>query len=209
MQMQTARQHAAQLLGVQEDVASEDLKRLYRQLSKQHHPDAGGSDAAFQQLTNAVELLLTPPVVAPGATFTVGQDGQAQAQASEPEHQRAKDAVPERHGPVVWVRSRVRLRMLVQIAVSWVVMAAVLARAGLGWWSAGVSTLVGGAAFLLAIWGAFGRPEGLSWTKTQQPAQTAREQRGMEPDAPVASWDPSPQTDEIPVITDEMLRNSR
>lgn len=38
-------------------VSDEDLRKIYRQLAKQVHPDTGGSDKAFQRLNRANEIL--------------------------------------------------------------------------------------------------------------------------------------------------------
>ena len=39
-----------QFFGLQCDAKKDDLKRAYKRMARQHHPDAGGSNSAFQSL---------------------------------------------------------------------------------------------------------------------------------------------------------------
>jgi curved DNA-binding protein CbpA len=48
------------LLGVTSGATEAQLKAAYRRLAKVRHPDAGGSDKAFQELQKAYELLTAP-----------------------------------------------------------------------------------------------------------------------------------------------------
>jgi DnaJ-class molecular chaperone len=47
-------------LGVSEDVTPEDLKRAYRKLASQHHPDKGGDKTKFQEIQVAYDTLSDP-----------------------------------------------------------------------------------------------------------------------------------------------------
>ena len=49
-----------QLLGLDADATSEDIRRAYRARAKAAHPDAGGDPAAFRQLLVAYETLSRP-----------------------------------------------------------------------------------------------------------------------------------------------------
>ena len=44
-------------LGVMKDATPEDIKKAYRKLVMEHHPDKGGDITKFQELTNAYETL--------------------------------------------------------------------------------------------------------------------------------------------------------
>lgn len=48
---------ALQALGLQPPVKWSEIKRRYRQLAMEHHPDRGGRPETFSQLQNAVSLL--------------------------------------------------------------------------------------------------------------------------------------------------------
>jgi curved DNA-binding protein CbpA len=51
-------EQALKLLGLKPNFTKQELKKAYRRLSKQYHPDvSGGSDEKFRRLTEAVKLL--------------------------------------------------------------------------------------------------------------------------------------------------------
>jgi molecular chaperone DnaJ len=49
-----------ELLGVPRDASPEDIKRAYRRKAREHHPDAGGDEEAFKQVTHAYQVLSDP-----------------------------------------------------------------------------------------------------------------------------------------------------
>jgi molecular chaperone DnaJ len=49
-----------ELLGLPRDASSEDVKRAYRRKAREHHPDAGGDEEAFKQVTHAYQVLSDP-----------------------------------------------------------------------------------------------------------------------------------------------------
>lgn len=51
---------AYQTLGVLRDASPEEIKRAYRKLAAQHHPDKGGDTAKFQEIQTAYETLTDP-----------------------------------------------------------------------------------------------------------------------------------------------------
>ncbi len=63
------------VLGVAPDASADDLKRAYRRLARQHHPDAGGDEAVFKEVSRAYEVLGDPERRARYDRF--GEDGAA------------------------------------------------------------------------------------------------------------------------------------
>lgn len=49
-----------EILGVDHDASEEDVKRAYRRKAREHHPDAGGDEDEFKELTTAFEVLKNP-----------------------------------------------------------------------------------------------------------------------------------------------------
>ena len=49
-----------QILGVDQTVSQSDLKKVYRDLVKQHHPDKGGDEDRFKSISEAYEILSDP-----------------------------------------------------------------------------------------------------------------------------------------------------
>jgi len=48
------------ILGVDKDAEQETLKKVYRQLSKEHHPDHGGDEERFKEISEAYSVLSDP-----------------------------------------------------------------------------------------------------------------------------------------------------
>jgi len=44
-------------LGVSKDASKEDIKKAFRKLSLEHHPDRGGDEEKFKEISNAYEIL--------------------------------------------------------------------------------------------------------------------------------------------------------
>lgn len=210
MQMMTARQQAAQMLGVTEDATEAAIKRAYRFAVRQAHPDVQGGDVAlFEQLTHATDLLLDRPQArwaqapgeAPELVSAEPAGGQA-APAAGPTMFTETDEV--QRGPVVWLRSVIRLRTLAFTA-AWCVTAVVLA--SLGWSLLAVASVVPAAVLMLgmALYGALGRPE---WRAVQaQLLGMSRRLRrvGTRSGRAGPDGDEAP-TGPIPVMTQERMR---
>lgn len=49
-----------ELLGVSPDASADEIKRAYRQRAREHHPDAGGDEERFKQITHAYQVLSDP-----------------------------------------------------------------------------------------------------------------------------------------------------
>jgi molecular chaperone DnaJ len=48
------------LLDVSRDASPDEIKRAYRRKAREHHPDAGGDEEAFKQITHAYQVLSDP-----------------------------------------------------------------------------------------------------------------------------------------------------
>jgi molecular chaperone DnaJ len=48
------------ILGVERSAAAEDVKRAYRKLAHEHHPDKGGSEEKFKEVNEAYQVLSDP-----------------------------------------------------------------------------------------------------------------------------------------------------
>ena len=44
-------------LGVSRDATTDEIKKAFRKLAREHHPDAGGSEAKFKEINEAYEVL--------------------------------------------------------------------------------------------------------------------------------------------------------
>jgi molecular chaperone DnaJ len=49
-----------EILGVSRDASEEEIKRAYRKLARELHPDTGGDEERFKELTTAYEVLRNP-----------------------------------------------------------------------------------------------------------------------------------------------------
>ena len=49
-----------QILGVGEQASPDEIKRAYRKLANQHHPDKGGDQAMFKDISVANDTLSDP-----------------------------------------------------------------------------------------------------------------------------------------------------
>ncbi|MDR2957072.1 MAG: J domain-containing protein [Coriobacteriales bacterium] len=46
-----------QLLGVKQDASTDEIKRAFKKLARKHHPDAGGDETVFKEISNAFDVL--------------------------------------------------------------------------------------------------------------------------------------------------------
>lgn len=49
-----------QTLGINRDASQDDIKKAFRKLASQHHPDKGGDTATFQKIQEAYATLSDP-----------------------------------------------------------------------------------------------------------------------------------------------------
>lgn len=198
------RQRAAQFLGVPVDVEAAELKKLYRQLAKQWHPDLrGGDENQFAQLSWAYEVL-TRPMPTPAHA---GWNGQGAAGTQDAPTQPIPQVTPEvrrpesvpttgvQRGVMTWVRTHVRVRLVVLAAVAAFALLLLMARTGMAWWSMGFAVPLVVLMLGRAIWSALGRPE-VPWFDRDR-KKGPRRPNGTDDDMP---------TGPIPVVTPEMLR---
>jgi curved DNA-binding protein CbpA len=45
------------VLGLNKTATKEEIKKAYRNLSKQHHPDVGGDEEVFKKISHAYNIL--------------------------------------------------------------------------------------------------------------------------------------------------------
>lgn len=69
-----------QILGVSKDASADEIKRAYRRLALEHHPDKGGDQEKFKELSEAYDVLSDPLKRATydqfgSAAFTGGMGG--------------------------------------------------------------------------------------------------------------------------------------
>lgn len=48
------------ILGIKKDASPEDIKRAYRRLAHEHHPDKGGNTERFKEINEAYQILSDP-----------------------------------------------------------------------------------------------------------------------------------------------------
>lgn len=52
-----AEQNYYEILGVKRDATNDEIKKAFKKLARQHHPDAGGDEAVFKDISNAFDVL--------------------------------------------------------------------------------------------------------------------------------------------------------
>lgn len=68
MDRKLTREEAARRLGLTTGAEASDVKRAYRRLAREHHPDLGGDSATFDELQRAYERLVDDPTPAPAVS---------------------------------------------------------------------------------------------------------------------------------------------
>jgi curved DNA-binding protein len=53
--------NAYQVLGVSSSATEDEIKKAYRKLAKEHHPDKGGDETKFKEISIAYDTLMNPP----------------------------------------------------------------------------------------------------------------------------------------------------
>jgi curved DNA-binding protein len=46
-----------QIMGVKEDASTDEIKKAFKKLARKHHPDAGGDEARFKEISEAYEVI--------------------------------------------------------------------------------------------------------------------------------------------------------
>jgi len=46
-----------EILGVEENASQDDIKKKYRKLAKENHPDIGGNEEKFKKISTAYDVL--------------------------------------------------------------------------------------------------------------------------------------------------------
>lgn len=70
------------LLDVSRDASPDEIKRAYRRKARQHHPDAGGDESTFKQVTHAYQVLSDPQARMRYDRF--GDDGTPSTRGGDP-----------------------------------------------------------------------------------------------------------------------------
>jgi molecular chaperone DnaJ len=71
-----------ELLGVPRDASADEVKKAYRRAAREHHPDAGGDEETFKQVTHAYQVLADPDRRARYDRF--GDDGTPSTRGGDP-----------------------------------------------------------------------------------------------------------------------------
>ncbi len=68
MNQKLTREEAARRLGLTTSAEAGDVKRAYRRLAREHHPDLGGDSDTFDELQRAYERMVDDPAPAPSVS---------------------------------------------------------------------------------------------------------------------------------------------